>query len=178
MTRFKLALAALLLSPMVAQADVITWHLADFQFDDGGSASGFFDWDTDTGSAINWEIMVSGGNTTDFPEMTYTDESGGFISFFSEVATLIFCDTVGCQNPRRDFRIGVADFGLLDIGVSNLALAAGSFVGPTGYVECFNCTPVRFGVEGAYLSVPEPGTLALLGMGLFGMGLAGRRRRA
>ena len=35
-----------------------------------------------------------------------------------------------------------------------------------------------FQLTGAAVSVPEPGTLALFGIGLFGMGLAGRKRKA
>lgn len=68
-----------------AQADVIRYTLENVTFEDGGTATGYFDWDTDlpdavpeySGSSVNFEISISGGNETDFPPIMITDENSG-----------------------------------------------------------------------------------------------------
>jgi hypothetical protein len=52
-----------------------TWHLQDATFNDGGTASGFFVYDTqsrDPNTLLDsYDIMVTGGSTRDLPPFRY-----------------------------------------------------------------------------------------------------------
>ena len=80
---FRLLFALALLGFIgVAQATIIRYTLDGVTFDDGGTITGFIDWDTSLpdlrdfkGSSQNYELTVSGGDTSFFPEYTYTHES-------------------------------------------------------------------------------------------------------
>ena len=52
-----------------ASATLIEWTLNDFVFDDGGTATGLFEWNTSTDQIGAFEILVSGGDTSKFPEL-------------------------------------------------------------------------------------------------------------
>ena len=64
---------------------------------------------------------------------------------------------------------GPGGFDLVDVAV---ALTAGDVIGTTGG-QVFT-GPVT--LTGAVANVPEPGTALLMGLGLLGLGAAGRRR--
>lgn len=50
----------------------LTWTLNNVTFDDGGNASGTFDYDAGTNTYFGFNISVAGGNTTLFPPFTYS----------------------------------------------------------------------------------------------------------
>lgn len=161
---------------MPAKAAVV-WNLNDFFF--GSQAvQGYFVWDETNNSISDWNIHT--GVFSDSPE--YYNPSGS-VSTINTASnqTLLFKD--GASNWV--FRIGVEDFDLLDTGGLEIPLMSNSSVGSTGFLECKNCAPFRFGDTGAYLSsplispVPEPSTIALMlgGLGLVGF-MAARRRKA
>jgi len=167
-----LALLAVLLSPMAANADPITWELNNFVFDDGGRATGQFVWDSDTASVLSWAFNLS--PSANGSPNSYSSATGTLAGDTLAVETLTFFE----DGPRWDFRFALTDLDLLSTPVAMLTLGSSIFTGATGYIECRNCGVPRFGVAGAYLSaVPEPSTLALLGIGLFGMGLSRRRKK-
>jgi hypothetical protein len=160
---FVLALAAAisaLASP--AHAATIRWELNNFTFADGGTATGFFDWDTIALASTNYEISTSGGDVGTFPPVTYDDET---TNFAQAVNTLFFFDSA---NPLRVFRIGLSSIATLNTPLAALIPVGNILAGPTGFVECFNCGPQRLGDAGAgaYLSaVPEPATVTLIVLG-------------
>ena len=162
------------------RADIIRWNLVDFKFLDGGTATGFFDWDTVAATSPNYEISVSGGNTANFPAFTYTDETTKFATTQGAQNILFFFDD--SIVPLRVIRIGVPSLSDLNTPVSVLDLAPYAPTGPAGFIECFNCTPARNGdaAAEAHLAVPtpapEPATGWLLAGGLMLVfGLRGRR---
>ncbi len=88
-TLFKYLLALYLaVFALGSQADVIRYSLVNVVFADGGTATGYFDWDTElpdavpeyTGASVNFEISTSGGNTVDFPPFILSDENSGPIT--------------------------------------------------------------------------------------------------
>ena len=161
-----------------ASAVIITWELNNFVFEDGGIATGFFDWDTVAQSSTNFEFMVSGGDTATFPAFTWDDESG---------VTLFAIDDPGNQTlafhtngvvPRRDFRIGLDSLSALDTPIAMLFPSVQTSTSPGTFVDCFNCGPFRVSATagGAFLSadtgvpVPEPATVLLVGGAMLALG--------
>lgn len=105
---------------VVPRTTVIRYTLQDVTFDDGGTVSGFFDFDPTlppnvncvAGWSENYEITVSGGDTGNFPPYTYTDEEFGPITSGGGIADqgirfFTFGNTGGQVGGRR-LNIGVA----------------------------------------------------------------------
>ena len=120
-----------------------------------------------TGSAFFIDILDNrnpGSTTDDAERFTYffDDDFTGWASF-----TVSFADLSRKEigNGAPDDGLGLTDVHGWAFGVIN---SQQSF---TNYID-------NFEVRGSAVSVPEPGTLVLLGIGLFGMGLARRRKKS
>ena len=180
MTRTKstyLALVAILLSPMAALADLITYT--------GGALS--------DGSYVTAEVELTGT-----AEGVYDLYGGDLISFMLNVydATdnllLTFTDADLYYDFFNSF-VHIDAGGQLDewwIFSQTVTESFAYTVNSTGQYITNCCEPYAYdewwdGADGAafgrpsgtWQQVPEPGTLALLTIGLFGMGLARRRRK-
>lgn len=152
-----------------AKAVTVVWSLENASFDDGGSVSGSFSWDTELNAVLSWNFTVTGGNTANFSSpFTYSNTlSNHFGAYLPSVDFLYFADFT---QDVRGFRIGLIDEDSLDIPVSMLALDPVFGTGSNGYLECFDCSPLRFGIEGAYLSaVPIPAAIWFFGTALVGL---------
>jgi len=104
---------------VVPPTTVIRYTLQNVTFDDGGTVSGYFDFDPTLpthadcvpGWSENYEIVVSGGDTGNFPPYIYTDEefgpitSGGGIS--NEGIRFFTFGNTGGQVGGRRLNIGV-----------------------------------------------------------------------
>lgn len=174
--RTYLAVLAFLLSPMAANATLITYDIewtgasgssmaGIFTFDDLSAADGFVrDRDGDLLS-----LMIS---TVDFGGLSWTwdrDSSDPFNFNFDAVLEL-FPVTGAIGSPEAQSWNGLG--GGLGLGVEGTSgrsglLIDGQFVEAT---SSFTATK-RVGV-------PEPGTLALLAVGLLGLGISRRRKIA
>jgi len=169
-----------------AEAATIQWTLNNGSFNDGGTVSGSFVWDTISNTATSWNFAVSGGNTSTFPAATYSNATSTFGDVNIDIATgsdtLMFSIPTPDPSVFRQFRFAVADFAL-NTPVLNLSLVSNIFTNSSstsGYGECFNCSPYREGVLGAYLSsseVPLPAALPLFATGLGVIAFLARRRK-
>lgn len=153
---------------------------------------------TNNGDLINfdWEIYL-GPTSFGLPEGQFTQTNVDPVSGYTRTAPTIFHSVIGAQYDTNDYTYSVThDF---DTNVSSaspyLGAVRSAFTSPFDttdglYAQMFfwtgdnRNTNIAFGevtltVHGNIdkpVSVPEPGTLALFGIGLAGIGLARRRK--
>ena len=146
-----------------AQAIPVTWNLQGVTFDDGASATGFFDFDADTNVYSNYQISVTAGGI--FPAFIYEDANS-----FLGTNNAVFVDFV-----RDDFESYITlafdsaltnAGGFIDLTLRNFPAVRGSF-------ECNNCSVLREITAGAVTTaaaaVPIPAPLTLFVLGLCGL---------
>lgn len=180
-----------------AQAAPVTWEL-DLQFEDNGTAIGSFVWDSDLNAATAWNITVSGGLFSGgqvLPGETFSNDSAGHVTSAFTQNGFSFIqfrtdDVTYFNGPDRErvLRLGLGFSGLdvLDTAVASLPLVADTVnmftLTSTGFLDCGNCSPVRNGNEGSFISspsrtpvpVPLPASLPLLLAGIGALGLVRR----
>ncbi|MEM0943827.1 MAG: hypothetical protein AAGI70_07745 [Pseudomonadota bacterium] len=108
-------LMASLAAPVTAEAVTFRYTIEDGTFVDGGTFSGFFEFDTVANLITNHELTVSGGNTTLFPALTYSGPevrpSGTVIGVLPNVELWNFGNRFGPRNLTLAFLDGGGSVG-------------------------------------------------------------------
>lgn len=187
MTRTKstfLAVLAILLSPMVAQADVIYDETVD-----GDAAS-------TAGSSLvgaNLGELAAGANEILGQGRGFLNACCDWDDFIFTIAGNLQVDSITFEifapmpgNYGADLyleNVLLSTFAMSDFGPgtftafsSSMSLGAGTYRIDNDQVGNVDFFDYRWTVNVS--SVPEPGTLALFGIGLLGMGLSRRRKKA
>ena len=205
MTRTKstyLALIAVLLSPMAANADLITFTDIDLASGNPATVDGFTVTTTNIGGSIDsigsgtfTGLWLGGSNTSGFYTLSFSELISSIIIEFDAMSTgsgseetlfnfatnngaaaIGFTPQFGTAFDGTTITSTVPDGqGIIDFagaGFSSFSFDHGQVGFPNGLVI------ESLVVNTAAVSVPEPGTLALLGIGLVGMGAARRRKKA
>lgn len=165
----------LLATSMSVNAMPITWNLHDVMFDDGGTASGSFVYDADTStySAINIQ-------TTGNLNFTYaTGDLLGWNSFgfymaagaYAGAGILQLVTVSGLTNTGGSTAVGQRTPFLTSWESTYTINPLGGGVQPN-----FSSPPFRTITAGFVSSVPEPASLSLFGIGMFGIGFMRRRK--
>ncbi len=159
-----------------AHADPLRWNV-NFRFADGGAATGYLVWDGLVGP-MDWSISTSGGDTGAFPALTYTHANSWSSLFFfppyPDGYPLEF--GTGIRPTTRILRF-VTLLPLTDAGGT---IGIDLSTADEWHAESFPYSglPGREIVSGSLTSnaVPEPSTLAALGIGLVVLAGYGWRR--
>ncbi len=197
------ACAILAVSAGPASAISLTWQLKDVTFNDGGSATGSFAFDSVTNLVSNWSITVSPwtyhgtdawadpGNPNDpgyvtSPTFIYDSAIAGHEAYKWDEGSFFgyinFRDTSQVYPSEYD-----VDPDFKNYNYRELRLAFADALDSPGTVslnlksnygaECWNCAPNRLFTGGSVVAVPEPETYAMLLAGLGLMGAVARRRK-
>ena len=190
MTRTKstfLALAAVLLSPMAVNADPIEVTFSE------GTNSGTFTYDDSELTNGTGNPFQQGGISYDALGFTLNGavQTGPFyveiFNNFSNGYDIVYF-TAGSASPDASplLQLACGTDCLADASLSQLTgMSLASFGGPSAVNSIYLEGYAGFGggtqLESLTISVrqpvPEPGTLALFGIGLFGVGLSRRRKK-
>ena len=170
-----LCIVLLLTFTGIAQAASVIWELRNVGFDDGGTASGTFTLDTDTGQLSNINVTTTDG-TVFIPE--FVDDDGTVYGFYFPGSFWylgLYNETNGDSrvtfwpqlppDPEYPVAFGLTFAGELDSGLSSYALVSGG----ESYTDGGSAYS-RSIISGHVTAVPVPAALWFLGPALLSLG--------
>jgi hypothetical protein len=147
------ALIAVFLSAPSASAGPILWTLENVTFNDGGTASGSFDYNADTNTYSSIDIITNAGSA--FSGAAYLALDPGKPSSSTSLAVVPNAGSANIVTPVFDLFLSSA---LTDAG-GTIALNDVLDEGTCNSTGCTGATGLRSVTAGSVSSVPEPSSL-------------------
>ncbi len=171
-----LALFVLFCVPSIASADGITWTFSGATFDDGGTASGSFNYDAVTNMYSAIDVTTTTGTT--LAGTTYTSLS--YLAGSTDTGMLLGVSSGSIMNTSLLFL-------LFDAPLTNSGgIVQLSLLPPNDSAEVFcidsacsnfSSRSVTGGAVVSTIATPEPPAIFLLGMGLIGLFISASIRK-
>lgn len=178
MLKKTLVASGLVLAALAAQAEPVTWTLNNVRFADGGSATGWFVWDATVWNDVqqtwgvygDFDIQTSAGDGLGWH---YSSFDGNNFAFHIDMFTSnsLSWAAVGMDEPWLDMQFAAA---LPATGNATVALQSGWECNALYWTLCRQVVAGEVQAQST-ASVPLPGSLALAGLGLLGVGAGSRR---
>jgi uncharacterized repeat protein (TIGR01451 family) len=156
--RMLLMLTILLCGRHSLKAGAVGWTL-NATFGDGGTATGVFTFDSDTGVFSNWNVSTSGGNTSVFFPFDFTPANsslsfnatpnGSQLTFVSNASF-----PVSYSPPNENLVLAITSASPLSDAGGTVNITPGSTT--VFSYECFDCSPSRVIAGGAVIGHPAP----------------------
>lgn len=154
-----------------AQAATRNWTISAATFNDGGTLTGTFSTDADTGALTAFDLTTTGGTLRGGFHYDGTNSVKFFDNFFSTNSFVIMFNI-----PSGSPYINLAFDAALTSATSTAYLRTGGYAAD-GSWECDNCSNLRNITGGYVTAVPEPASYGMLLAGLGLISYAATRRK-
>lgn len=135
---------------MPVESTTLVWTFSGVTFDDGGVASGAFEYNAATQTAVDWDISTTAGSTLEAFNYTLANSTFSRLDAGDPQIRMTFSHS----GSIREFRITPTQALTAAGGAVALDLNTGG--GGSGGVECFNCSRPRLITAGSISASAAP----------------------